>query len=105
MTLEGLLISLRARRVRLVATGEALNVDAPTGMINDRLRRLLAEHKAELLALPYPYLNASNELVIPLNAPPQYHWQPLLVTLRELNAPPHIVARYIPARMLQKSSI
>ena len=49
---------------------------------------------------PKPYLDAQGVLVIPFNSDPRYHWwaggQHVLETLRELNAPLEVRARYAP---------
>jgi len=86
-TLMGLLIALRAGGVRLEADADGLRVGCPTGALTDALRAAIHRHRADLLALPRPHLSRTGELIIPSQAPPQYHWQPMTETLRELNAP------------------
>jgi hypothetical protein len=50
---------------------------------------------------PKPYL-INNELRIPMNSDPKYHWwnggQDLEVTLRELNAPEEVIWKYCKRR-------
>lgn len=86
----GLLIALRAGRVRLEVDGDDLIVDGPRGVLTEELWSAIAFHKQELLRLPRPYINGGGELISPAEAPPQYHWQPMAETLRELNAPPEV---------------
>jgi len=87
VTLMRLLIALRAAHVRLDVDSDGLRVDAPAGALNDALRDAIRQHKDTLLCLPHPFINTVGELVSPALAPPQYHWQPVTDTLRELNAP------------------
>jgi len=87
VTLMRLLIALRAAQVRLDMDSDGLCVDAPAGALSDALRDAIRQHKNALLCLPRPFINAAGELVSPALAPPQYHWQPITDTLRELNAP------------------
>lgn len=94
MTLNVLLIALRALPLRLYAEGDKLRVSAPDGACTSQLKQALRDHKPMLLTLPKPYINDAGDLVIPLDAPPQYHWQPLRETLRELNASPEVWRRY-----------
>ena len=94
MTLMGLLIRLRAARVRLEPNGDRLRVEAPEGMLTPELRQAIREHKPELLALPQPYFAPGGTLIDPCYAPPQYFWQPLAETLAELGAPPEVWAHY-----------
>ncbi len=79
----GLLIALRAAEIRLETDADGLRVEAPAGALTDALREAIRRHQAALMDLPRPYLNGA-ELVIPSMAPPQYHWQPLPETMREL---------------------
>lgn len=88
-----LLIELRAKRVRIEAIEDRLHVDAPIGGLTEELRLELRTHRNELLALPRPYL-LGDTLIDPAYAPPQYFWQPLSVTLRELGAPPEVWRYY-----------
>jgi hypothetical protein len=94
MTLMGLLIALRAAHARIIVEGDDLIVDAPRWALNEVMRQAIKEHKQALLTLPRPYLTASGELISPCDALPQYHWQPLTDTLRELNAPRDVWERY-----------
>lgn len=94
MTLMGLLIHLRASKVRLEPNGDRLRVDAPEGALTPELRQAIREHKPELLALPRPHIGPDGTLIDPCDALPQYFWQPLAETLKELNAPPEVWARY-----------
>lgn len=94
MTLMGLLIALRARRVRLDVDGDRLLVDAPKGAIDSDLCLDIQDHKMALLTLPRPYINERGELISPCNSPPQYHWQPMAQTLRELHASKDVWERH-----------
>lgn len=78
-----------------------LKVKAPAPL-PDTLREELKQRKSEvitLLTLNRPYINARGELIIPFNADRRYHWwvggQSILKTLRELGAPPDVIARYV----------
>lgn len=51
MTTAELLVALESRGIELTADGEALRYRAPKDALTESLRRALAEHKAELLAL------------------------------------------------------
>ena len=93
-TLMGLLIVLRTAGVRLEIDSEGLRVEAPSEMLTELLRASIRHHQTALLALPRPYLSAAGDLITPVFAPPQYHWQPIADTLRELNAPPDVWQRY-----------
>lgn len=84
MNLMGLLIALRALRVRLDMDADGLRVDAPVGGLTLALQQAVRQHKAMLETLPRPFLRAGGELIIPVFAAPQYHWQPQSDTLREL---------------------
>lgn len=89
-TLIGLLITLRAARVRLDTDAGGLRVDAPAGVLTEALREAIRRHRADLLTLPHPYLSDAGELITPSYAPPQFHWQPLAQTLCDLDAPPDV---------------
>lgn len=86
MTLMGLLIALRAARVRLEVDSAGLRVIAPAGVLTPSLREAITRHKAALETLPHPYINEAAELIQPSLAPPQYHWQTRADTLRDLQA-------------------
>ena len=94
MTLMALLIRLRATRVSLIPHDGRLRVEAPAGTLTDDVKKALTQHKEELLHLPRPYLRPDGTLIDPIYAPPQYFWQPLSVTLSELNAPPEVWRQY-----------
>jgi len=83
-------------------------------VIPDRIRTEIKTHKLKIIAIlehkqefhkavdrhrPRPYLTQNGELIIPMDAAPQYHWwaggQSLRTTLLELKAPPEVVGRYI----------
>ena len=49
MSVAELVYHLKSLDVRLKAEGSRLLVDAPKGVLSDRLRAQLAEHKQELL--------------------------------------------------------
>ena len=73
----------------------------------DQLQQALKQRKAEVIALlleqnntrPRPYLDDNGGLIIPLDAHTKYRWwaegQSVRDTLRELNAPPDVMARYV----------
>ena len=47
-----------------------------------------------------PYINERGELIIPLGSDPKYHWwteegQSIEETLKELQAPPDVMAKYM----------
>ncbi len=48
---------------------------------------------------PVPYINARGELIVPFECAPKYRWwaggQSIHQTLRELNAPPEVIGRYV----------
>ena len=97
MTLTALLIQLRHIRASIDRVGDDLRVEAPQGSLTTELMEALRQYKQDLLLLPRPYINSSGELVIPLNAPPQYHWRRITESLRELDAPPTVWSRYTSA--------
>ena len=86
-TLMGLLITLRAAGVRVEVDSEGLRVEAPSGVLTDALREAIRQHHNALLELPHPYITDACDLITPIFAAPQYHWQPISDTLKELNAP------------------
>ncbi len=90
MTLIALLIRLRACGVGLYIDNDQLHISVQPGILNSEEKQALAEHKEALKNLPRPYLNAAGELIVPCDAPPQYHWQHKTKTLREVNAPPEV---------------
>src|SRR5205809_853818 len=96
MSVSALLIAHRAHRVHLRVAGDDL-LARPLSVIPPELREAMRAHKLALLALPRPSLR-NGELVIPADAAPQYHWQPLRVTLEELGASPEVMARYVGER-------
>lgn len=51
MRAQGLLADLRRRGVVLRPDGDRINVDAPSGVLDERLRGLLSENKPALLKL------------------------------------------------------
>ena len=69
---------------------------------NPRDRQLyIMSNSPESLLIPLspkPYLAATGDLIIPMNADPKYkHWQggqSVLETLQELNAPPEVIRRF-----------
>jgi len=79
---------------------------APRERVTDALRAQLKKRKQGLLAAlrqqsarARPYLTPRGELIVPLNAPSKYHWwsggQSVRATLRELEAPLDVLARYV----------
>ena len=49
---------------------------------------------------PTPYINERSELIIPHDSDPKYHWwteegQSIEETLKELQAPPDVIAKYV----------
>ena len=72
----------------------------PADRITAELRQHIRQRKTEVVALlTRPHINARGELIIPFTADPRYHWwaggQSIHETLRELSAPPDVLARYI----------
>lgn len=51
MTARDLLVDLRGRGVALETDGDRISVDAPAGVIDERMRKLLAENKPALIKL------------------------------------------------------
>ena len=51
MRARDLLADLRRRGVALEADGDRISVDAPVGVIDERLRKLLAENKSAIVKL------------------------------------------------------
>ena len=73
---------------------------SPGDRLTDELRQHIRQCKAEVVALlTRPHINTRGELIIPFTADPRYHWwagwQSIREALRELNAPPAVVARYV----------
>jgi len=95
MTLMALLIRLRASGVGLRVNGDDLRVSAPKSGLVDDLRQAIIEHREALMNLPAPYITSSGELIVPVDAAPQYHWQDKTKTLRELKVPPEVWQRHI----------
>ena len=93
MTYGALLICLRAQGVAIYLNGNNLKVSAPEGLLSNETWQDITNHKDLLLNLPYPYINSGGELIIPTDAPPQYHWQDKEKTLRELKASPDVWKR------------
>jgi len=84
MTLDALLIQLRARGAQLTPDGDMLKVSAAKGGLSNEVWQAMKELKPALMRLPLPYINEAGELIMPHAAPPQYHWQSKEQTLREL---------------------
>jgi len=87
--------------------GGRLRIEAPKGTLTDDIRKTLAVHKKEILqalkdtrTANQPYINEDGVLVIRFDSDPKYHWwnggQSALETLRELKAPPEVLAMYAP---------
>ena len=61
----------------------------------------LSSHKAAILEAlcSSPFINDRGELIIPTNCHPRFRWwnggQSIRETLREIGAPPEVVARYV----------
>jgi hypothetical protein len=98
MSLTALLMRLRSARVLIGSGGNGLYVRCRPRVLTSELKQAIRSHEAALLALPRPYLTPSGDLVVPLSAAPQYHWQPLVETLLEMDAGPDIISRYCRAR-------
>jgi len=94
MPLMALLIALRAGGARIDVDGGFVDVDAPPGILTPEICSAIAKHKKALMNLPRPYLTPEGELRSPSQAPPQYHWQSMTITLRELKAPPEVWRKY-----------
>ena len=98
--IEALLARCRDLGAELTPTSHGtLKVKAPAPL-PEVLRTELKQRKIEVLELlTRPRINARGELIIPCNSDPKYRWwaggQSILDTLRELSAPPDMIARYV----------
>ena len=86
MTLMALLIRLRKAGIWLGTDDAGLYLKHPGDVLVEELQTAIREHEHALMRLPRPYLNVAGELIVPCDAPPQYHWQPITDTLREVGA-------------------
>ena len=86
---------------------DGLRVEAPKGVLTDDMKSALTVHKQDILqtlkniqAANQPYINDHGILVVRFKGNPKYHWwaggQTILETLRELRAPPGVIAKYGP---------
>jgi hypothetical protein len=78
----------------------------PASRLTPELRESLKQHTAAIVAvLTRPHINARGELIIPFASDLRYHWwaggQSIYQTLRELDAPPEVFARYIESDSLE----
>jgi hypothetical protein len=95
-----LLITLQQQGIILTPLpGDKLEIRLAS-RLTPELRAELRQRKAEVLALhTRPHINPQGELILPFTSDPKYHWwaggQSILETLRELGAPPDVVARYV----------
>src|SRR5262249_14150483 len=97
---EPLLAQCRALGAELIAgPSGALKVQAPAPLSAVLLHQL-RHHKREIIdVLTKPHLNAQGDLIFPLCCAPRYRWwadgQGFYATLRELGAPPEVMAKYV----------
>jgi len=97
---EPLLAQCRALGAELIpGPSGALKVQAPAPLSAVLLHQL-RHHKREIIdVLTKPHLTARGELIIPFFCAPRYRWwadgQGLYATLRELGAPPEVMAKYV----------
>ena len=101
MTAVELLTDLQRQGFTLIPLPEGKLEVKPRHRITDALRQHIQQCKSAMLALlTRPHLNGRDELVIPFNSDPKYHWwqpggQSIRETLRELGAPPEVLGRYV----------
>src|SRR5262245_13338699 len=100
MTALELLTHLQRQGFRLIPLPEEKLAVKPAGRLTDDLRQSIQQCKREILTLlTHPYINTKGELIIPFTADPRFHWwnggQSIRQTLRELQAPPEVFARYV----------
>jgi hypothetical protein len=100
MTAVELLADLQRQGFSLIPLPERRLIVRPADRLTDSLREQIRQHKAAVLVLlTQPHINPQGELIIPFNSDRRYHWwaggQSIRETLRELNAPPDVVARYV----------
>ena len=95
--------------VSLIENG-GLRIEAPKGTLTDDMKSALTVHKQDILqtlrniqAANKPYINEQGILVIPFDSEPRFHWwadgQSMIETLKELDAPDEIFAKYGPGGM------
>jgi amino acid adenylation domain-containing protein len=77
MTTIELLARLRRLNITLWAEGDRLRFQGPKGALTDELRKALAEHKAEVLALLQEASTATQELPAPIQRAPRGDKVPL----------------------------
>jgi hypothetical protein len=94
MTFVTLLIHLRACRAAVISDGNTVRITATVGARTTELSHAVQEHKDALKELPRPFVTPSGDLIIPWNAAPQYHWQPLSVTMLEAGVSEQIWRKY-----------
>ena len=71
MTLDAVLVAVRAADIRLTAEGDRLRYDAPAGAVTPELRAALVEHKPLLIKLLGPsrsLVTLKGGLVLPVEA-------------------------------------
>ena len=103
MSVDTLLARCRDLGVTVTPGAEGKLRVSPPGVLPDALRTELKKHKEAVLILLAkrlrPHINQRGELIIPFACDPRYRWwtdgQSILETLREIGAPPAVVARYV----------
>jgi len=100
MTAIELLTDLQRQGFTLIPLPDGKLAVKPADRLTEDLRQSIRQCKHEMVnLLTYPYLTAKGVLIIPLTADRRFHWwnggQSIRQTLRELNAPPDVFARYI----------
>jgi predicted DNA-binding antitoxin AbrB/MazE fold protein len=87
--------------------GDRLRIEAPMGSLTSEIKDALTLSKKEIIKelkdtqeANEPYIDKYGVLVIPFEGEKKYHWwaggQTILETLRELKAPPEVIAVYGP---------
>jgi hypothetical protein len=100
MKASELVDTLQRQGFTLIPLPEGKLAVKPADRITDDLRQHIRQCKAEVLALLiHPHINVRGELIVPFDSDLKYHWwnggQSILMTLRELGAPPDVFARYV----------
>ena len=87
-----------------------LRIEAPKGTLTDDMKSALTVHKQDILQTlrniretNRPYIDEQGVLVVPFDSEPRFHWwaggQPIIETLKELDAPDEVFAMYGPGGM------
>ena len=101
MNAQDLIALLQRQGFTLIPLPDDKLAVKPAARLTEELRQHIRQCKGEVLALlpRPPHLNARGEMIISFTADSRYHWwaggQSTRETLRELNAPPDVLARYL----------